>query len=78
MSILNALKQNETRTLATVAITVAAAAAVGCTVMAVRQDRLNRRMNDLEKLANLNADVTLNLTHVVGKLSSTTAENPIT
>ena len=78
MSILNALKQNETRTLATVAITVAAAAAVGCTVMAVRQDRLNRRMNDLEKLANLNADVTLNLTHVVGKLSSNTAENPIT
>lgn len=78
MNMLNALKQSESRALATAAVTLAAAAVVGCSVMALRQDRMSRRLVELEKTAELNALVTLNLTHAVGKLTSTTVENPIT
>jgi hypothetical protein len=77
MSLLNALKQNETAAIASAALTVGVIAGVGCAVMAYRQDRMEKRLQDLETFAGLSAKVTLNLTNAVGQLTAKT-ENPIT
>lgn len=78
MRLADSFKQNETRTLATAAVAVAAVACAGCAVMAVRQAQMSTRVAELERVAEMNATVTLRLTHAVGQLVGVRSENPIT
>jgi len=50
-------------------LTVALVAAGGVAVLAVRQNQMQKEMKELQKVATLNAAVTLNLTNALGQMT---------
>lgn len=74
MSLAKSFKQNGTADFAL----IVAGAAVGCAVvLAIRTNRLEKQVTELNKVVSLNAAMTLSLTNAVGQMTGT-RENPIT
>ena len=74
MSIINNFKQAEEANVILGLTIIATGAAVGVGLMALSMNKMSRRLDELEKLSNLNAAVTLNLTNAVGQLTGVRSE----
>ncbi|EDL3592164.1 hypothetical protein CRX22_11035 [Salmonella enterica subsp. enterica serovar Newport] len=75
MSLIGKFKEDPAKS--TFGVVLAVAAIGGLTAMAVRQNQIQKQITELQKVAELNATVTLNLVNTVGRMS-VRQENPIT
>ncbi len=68
MSLIGKFKEATPRK-STITLVLAAAAAGGVAAIAMRQNQMQKQITELQKVAELNATVTLNLVNSVGQLT---------
>lgn len=77
MSLIGGFKKEDTRGMASMALLFGVAATAGVVALSFRANQQDRRIAELEDMAEANARVTLSLTSKVAQLTAH-RENPIT
>lgn len=75
MGVIDSFKQSEQAVeVAKGAAMMAVGAVIGVVILSARVNRMEKKISELQKVAGMNAAVTLNLTHAVGQLTKASSE----
>lgn len=75
MGMLSNFRQADTASIAVAATVVAVGASVGVIALSYRTNSLDKKVAELQRVAEMNATVTLNLVSAVGQLAGVKANN---